>query len=123
MENEKETPNYEVKALLPEHCESGPKSLVVNGEPVPFVALPKLAELPVPAPARYPVITDAEKLQVRDAQFNRTQTREQAQAAIQQADQRLSNTINMLAQKYNIDPKTSDFNMVRLVFVDKMVNI
>jgi len=117
----KETPKYEVKALLPEKCESGPKGLVVNGQEVPFVATPKLEELPIPAPVKeYPVITDAEKLAVRDAQFVRTQTREQAQVAVQNADQKLSATINALAQKYHIDPKTSDFNMVELKFVDKV---
>jgi len=113
MENE--TPKYEVKALA-EKTTSGPKGLVVNGQEVPFVAAPKLEELPV---QKYPVITEAEKLQVRDAQFVRTQTREQAQVAVQNADQKLSATINALAQKYHIDPKVSDFNMVTLTFVDK----
>jgi hypothetical protein len=118
MENE--TPKYEVKALA-EKATSGPKGLVVNGQEVPFVAAPKLEELPgsKPAPEKYPVITEAEKLQVRDAQFVRTQTREQAQVAVQNADQKLSATINALAQKYKIDPKVSDFNMVTLTFVDK----
>jgi hypothetical protein len=116
MENEKETPKYEVKPLLAEHAESGPKGLVVNGEPVPFVATPKLEEFPV---QKYPVITDAEKLLVREAQFVRTHTREQSQLAVQNADQKLSATINALANKYRVDPKTSDFNMVTLTFVDK----
>jgi hypothetical protein len=122
VEENEAKPKYEVKPLLAEHAESGPKGLVVNGKPVPFVATPKPEELPqaeVLAPKAYPVITESEKLAVRDAQFVRTQTREQAQVAIQNADQRLSNTINQLAQKYRIDPKTSDFNMVTLTFVDK----
>jgi len=121
METEIATPKREVKALFAEHSTSGPKGLVVNGEPVPFVATPKLPDVVdvfVP-PSKYPVITEAEKLAVREDQFNRTQTREQAQAAVQQADQRLSTTINQLAQKYRIDPKVSDFNMVTLTFVDK----
>ena len=120
METEIATPKYEVKALLPEKCESGPKGLVVNGQEVPFVAAPKLEELPIPSVQKYPVITDTEKLLVRDAQFVRTQTREQAQLAVQKADQQLSNTINALAQRYKIDPKVTDFNMVTLTFVDKV---
>jgi len=112
-----ETPKHEVKALLAEHATSGPKGLVVDGQEAPFVAAPKL---PIPAPVKeYPYITESEKLLVRDAQFVRTQTREQAQVAVQNADQKLSATINALAQKYKIDPKTSDFNMVTLTFVDK----
>jgi len=118
-----ETPKHEVKALLAEHATSGPKGLVVDGQEVPFVAVPKPEELPqaaqVRAPKGYPVITESEKLLVRDAQFVRTQTREQAQVAVQNADQKLSATINALAQKYKIDPKVSDFNMVTLTFVDK----
>lgn len=118
MENE--TPKYEVKALLAEKSTSGPKGLVVNGQEVPFVAAPKLEELPIPQVQKYPVITESERFAVRDAQFVRTQTREQAQVAVQNADQKLSATINALAQKYKIDPKVSDFNMVTLTFVDKV---
>jgi hypothetical protein len=131
----KETPKHEVKALdltgefgelnpqnlLAEKATSGPKGLVVNGQEVPFIALPKREELPSTIdPMQYPTITDAERLAVRDAQFVRTQTREQAQVAVQNADQKLSATINALAQRYKIDPKVSDFNMVELKFVDKV---
>src|SRR5208282_2308019 len=118
VEENEAKPKYEVKPLLAEHAESGPKGLVVNGEPVPFVAAPTI--FPPPSTERaYPVITESEKLAVRDSQFRRTQIREQAQVAIQNADQQLSMTINQLAQKYKIDPKTSDFNMVTLTFVEK----
>jgi hypothetical protein len=64
-------------------------------------------------------ITDSDRLAIRDAQFVRTQTREQAQVAVRDADQKLSATINALAQKYKIDPRVSDFNMVTLEFMDK----
>jgi hypothetical protein len=119
METEIATPKYEVKPLLAEHSTSGPKGLVVNGEQVPFVAVPQLTPATYSEPKEYPVITEAEKFLIRDAQFIRTQTREQAQVAVQQADQKLSNTINALAQKYKIDPKVSDFNMVTLAFMNK----
>jgi hypothetical protein len=120
MENE--TPKYEVKALLAEKSTSGPKGLVVNGEEVPFVAAPVLPIPPgtVVYEGPYPEITESERLAVREAQFVRTQTREQAQVAVQNADQKLSATINALAQKYKIDPKVTDFNMVTLTFVDKV---
>ena len=126
MENEQEIPKYEVKPLeplaLPESCESGPKGLVVNGEEVPFVAVPSL--VPATSPyvnpehQKYPVISDAERLAVRDSQFQRTQTREQANVAVRNADQALTNTINTLAQKYKIDPKVAVFNMIELRFMD-----
>jgi len=119
VEENEVKPKYEVKALA-EHSTSGPKGLVVNGQEVPFVAAPKLEELPIPQVQKYPVITESERFAVRDAQFVRTQTREQAQVAVQNADQKLSATINALAQKYHIDPKVSDFNMVTLTFVDKV---
>jgi len=123
-----ETPKHEVKALLAEHATSGPKGLVVNGQEVPFVAVPPVGGTQMfpngliekQTVREYPAITDAEKLAVRDAQFQRTQTREQAQLAVQKADQQLSNTINALAQRYKIDPKVSDFNMITLTFVDKV---
>ena len=131
MENEQEIPKYEVKPLeplaLPESCESGPKGLVVNGKEVPFVAAPVLpstqtfpTDLVVKQTVsqKYPVITDAERLAVRDSQFQRTQTREQANVAVRNADQQLTNTINTLAQKYKIDPKVAVFNMVELRFMD-----
>lgn len=123
MENEQEIPKYEVKPLeplaLPESCESGPKGLVVNGEEVPFVAVPSVQQLPAAyVPKEYPVITDAERLAVRDSQFQRTQTREQANVAVRNADQALTNTINTLAQKYKIDPKVAVFNMIELRFMD-----
>jgi hypothetical protein len=120
VEENEAKPKYEVKSLtLPESCESGPKGLVVNGEPVPFVAAPVLPAVPPDWGAGvYPEITESERLAVREAQFKRTQTREQAQVAVQNADQALSNTINLLAQKYRIDPKVSVFNMVELKFVD-----
>ena len=118
VEENEVKPKYEVKALA-EHSTSGPKGLVVNGEEVPFVAVPQLTPATYSEPKEYPVITEAEKFLIRDAQFTRTQTREQAQVAVQNADQKLSATINALAQKYKIDPKVSDFNMVTLTFVDK----
>ncbi len=95
MKNEQEIPKYEVKPLeplaLPESCESGPKGLVVNGEEVPFVAVPSVQQLPAAyVPKEYPVITDAERLAVRDSQFQRTQTREQANVAVRNADQALT---------------------------------
>ena len=128
METES-VPKYEVKPLeplaLPESCESGPKGLVVNGKEVPFVAVNPLPSL-VPATSpyvnpehqKYPVISDVERLAVRDSQFQRTQTREQANVAVRNADQALTNTINTLAQKYKIDPKVAVFNMIELRFMD-----
>ena len=125
MENEQEIPKYEVKPLeplaLPESCESGPKGLVVNGKEVPFVAvnpLPPVLTVPDWGAGVYPVITESEKLAVRDSQFQRTQTREQANVAVRNADQALTNTINALAQKYKIDSKIAVFNMVELRFMD-----
>ncbi len=99
----------------------------MNGEEVPFVAAPVLpstqtfpTDLVVKQTVsqKYPVITDAERLAVRDSQFQRTQTREQANVAVRNADQALTNTINTLAQKYKIDPKVAVFNMIELRFMD-----
>jgi hypothetical protein len=71
----------------------------------------------VPQP-KYPTLTNEEKLAVREAQFVRTNTIEQANAAIQAADRNLGTILEALGKKYNLNPKLTQINSVTLEFVD-----
>ena len=67
---------------------------------------------------KYPTLTNEEKLAVREAQFIRTNTIEQANAAVQAADRNLMTVIEALGKKYNLNPKLTQISMGTLEFVD-----
>jgi|GEM_PF-6396945 hypothetical protein len=71
------------------------------------------------ATPKYPEWTEAEKLSVRDAQFGLFQTKEQAEAAIKNASQRLQAAVEAVAKNHAVNPQTTNINLNALCFCDK----
>ena len=71
-----------------------------------------------PVVNQYPTLTNEEKLAVREAQFVRTNTIEQANAAVQAADKNLTSIVFALGQKYKLDPTKTQLNSQTLEFID-----
>jgi hypothetical protein len=68
---------------------------------------------------KYPILTNDEKLSVREAQYILTTTREQALAAIQAAEKGLISIVEGLAKKYSLETDTTNFNLQTLTFTAK----
>jgi hypothetical protein len=71
------------------------------------------------SPFEYPILTNDERLSVREAQFVLISTREQALAAVQAAEKNLLSTVEGLAKKYSLDADTTNFNLGTLTFTTK----
>jgi hypothetical protein len=71
-----------------------------------------------PVVNQYPTLTNDEKLAVREAQFVRTTTIEQANAAVQAADKNLNQIVFAIGTKYKLDPTKTQLNSQTLEFID-----
>ena len=68
--------------------------------------------------SKYPTLTNDEKLAIREAQFFMTNTQQQAQAAVNAAQENFGRVLAGIGKKYNLDPKTTQLNSQTLEFVD-----
>ncbi len=67
----------------------------------------------------YPELSTEQRLAVRDAQFQLTNTRESAQAVVVNAEKAYMATIEKVATDLKIAPNTAQFNVTTLLFSDK----
>jgi hypothetical protein len=67
----------------------------------------------------YPELSTEQKLEVRQAQFVLTSTRESAQTAINNAEKALLAVIEKVVTDLKVTPNTAQFNMQTLVLSDK----
>jgi len=77
-----------------------------------------IAPVEVEVKPKYPTLTNEEKLAIREAQFVLTNTREQAQAALQAAERNIMAVVESLGKKYNLDAKKTQLNAQTLTFID-----